>query len=260
MVGPISRSISNEWSSVRLRFLLVLSNSAGENVRAWRESLQNPMVEEKGNMSTIAVVQKNGMVAIAADQMTTQGSCKCPGPYKCNPTKIIRLRDSLIGVAGSTAHLRVMQSLAENHARKFDLSSVSTIFESFRRVHKLLVDDYYLLTKEDDNKQPYESNQLNLLIANRTGIYEVQGYREVIQYERFWSTGSGSDYAVGAMEAIYDSGDLSAQEIAERGVEVGCLFDDASGPPVEAYTMRLGSQRSKVERRTGPQARSAKRQ
>lgn len=206
-------------------------------------------------MSTIAVVQKKGIVAIAADQMTTQGSCKCPGPYKRHPTKIIRLGGSLIGVAGSTAHMRVMQSLAENHARKFDFSSVSAIFESFRRVHKLLVDDYYLLTKEDDNKQPYESNQLNLLIANHTGIYEVQGYREVIQYERFWSTGSGSDYAVGAMEAIYNNGDLSAQEVAERGVEVGCLFDDASGPPVESYTVRLGSHRSKIEKQTPPRAR-----
>jgi ATP-dependent protease HslVU (ClpYQ) peptidase subunit len=166
-----------------------------------------------------------------------------------NPTKIIRLGNSLIGVAGSTAHLRVVQSLAQNYSRKFDLGSVSAIFESFRRVHKLLVDDYYLLTKEDDNKQPYESNQLDLLIANRTGIYEVQGYREVIQYERFWSTGSGSDYAVGAMEAIYDNGDLSARQVAERGVEVGCLFDDASGLPVESHTILLGIHRSRGKKR-----------
>lgn len=200
-------------------------------------------------MSTITVVQKKGMVAMAADQMTTQGSCKCPAPYRHNPTKIIRLGDSLIGVAGSTAHQRVMESLANNHSRKFDLGSVSAIFESFRRVHRLLVDGYHLLTREDDSKQPYESSQLNLLIANRTGIYEVQGYREVIQYERFWSTGSGSDYAVGAMEALYDNGDLSAQQVAERGVEVGCQFDDASGPPVESYVIPLGSQRASMRRR-----------
>jgi ATP-dependent HslUV protease subunit HslV len=228
----------------------------------WVESFRNPRIEEKQNVSTITAVQKNGMVAIAADQMTTQGSCKCLGPYKSHPTKIIRLRDSFIGVAGSTAHMGVIRSLAENYARKFDLSSVSAIFESFRSIHKLLVDDYYLLTKEDDNKQPYESNQMNLLIVNSTGIYEVQGYREVIQYERFWSTGSGSDYAVGAMEAIYTNTDLSAQQVAERGVEVGCLFDDASGLPVESYAIRLRSTRSRPEepaRKASTKARRARR-
>jgi ATP-dependent HslUV protease subunit HslV len=190
-------------------------------------------------MSTITVVQKNGMAAIAADQMTTMGSCRCPGPYKSHPTKIIRLGDSLIGVAGSTAHIRVVQSLAKHHAKKFDFRSIDSVFETFRSIHKLLVDDYYLLTKEDDNEQPYQSSQLQLLIANRTGIYEVQGYREVIKYERFWATGSGYRFALGAMEALYSNDNLSAQQIAERGVEIACLFDDATGPPVESHTIRL---------------------
>ena len=190
-------------------------------------------------MSTITIVQKDGSAAIAADLMTKMGSCKCPARHKSHPTKIVRLGDSLIGVVGSTAHIRVVQSLARNHADRMNLCSVDAIFETFRSLHKLLVDDYHLLTKEDDDEQPYESSQMNLLIANSTGIYEVQGYREVTQFERFWATGSGRDFALGAMEAVYENKDLSAQHVAEQGVEAGCTFDAGSGPPVESHVISL---------------------
>jgi ATP-dependent HslUV protease, peptidase subunit HslV len=190
-------------------------------------------------MSTLTVVQKNGVAAIAADQMSKKGSCKCPAGYESHPSKIVRLENSFIGVVGSTAHIRVVQSLVKNHADKLDLNSVDSIFETFRGIHKLLVDDYYLLTKEDDDEQPYESSQLNLLIANSTGIYEVQGYREIMQYERFWAIGCGFRFALGAMEALYGARELSAQQIAERAVEIACLFDDASGLPVESHMIPL---------------------
>jgi len=118
-------------------------------------------------------------IAIAANQMTHMRPCEVHAEYKSRSSKIVQLGDSLIGVAGSTAHTRVVQSLANNHVDKFDLTSIDSIFETFRSIHKLLVDEYYLLTEEDDDEQPYQSNQLNLLIANSTGIYEVQSYREV---------------------------------------------------------------------------------
>jgi len=190
-------------------------------------------------MSTLTIVQKDGIAALAADQMTTRGSCKCPAEHKSFPSKIVRVGESWIGAAGSVAHIRVLRSLARYHADQFDLCSVDSIFETFRRLHRLLINDYYLLTKEDDDEQPYQSSHLSLLIANSTGIYEVEGYREVTQYERFWATGSGYDFAVGAMAALYDERDLSAREIAQRGVESGCRFDRGSGPPVEAYVVPL---------------------
>ncbi len=170
-------------------------------------------------MSSITVVQKNGFAAIAADQMSVKGSCRTPGEYDAEPTKIVQVGHSLIGVTGSTAHVLVVRSLANNHADKFDLTSTDSIFETFRSLHKLLVREYYLLTGEDDTEQPYQSSQLFLLIANATGIYEVEGYREVMKYTKFWAAGSGREYALGAMEALYGGVTLSAQQVAERGLK-----------------------------------------
>jgi ATP-dependent HslUV protease, peptidase subunit HslV len=99
-----------------------------------------------------------------------------------------------------------------------------------------------VLPEEDPRDgQPFQSNHLDVLIANHTGIYGVQGYREVTKYKRFWATGSGDCYALGAMQALYEDNSLSAQEVAERGVEAGCTFDKSSGFPIDSFSVRLKS-------------------
>ena len=190
-------------------------------------------------MTTLTVVQKQGVAAIAADTISTVGSLRLPAGFERGGSKIIPVDGSYIASAGSTAHGLVLKSLVRTRSEEFDLSSVDSIFETFRKLHRSLVDDYYVKTEEDDDDQEYESNQLHILVANSTGVYELGGDREVIQYERFWAIGSGNDYALGAMEALYDDPSLSAKEVAERGVQIGCQFDIYSGLPVESYEIKL---------------------
>lgn len=190
-------------------------------------------------MTVLTVVQKDGVAAIAADTMSTQGSTKLPAGFEREGSKIIPVNGSYIACAGSSANMLVLKSLVRNHAQEFDLSSVDSIFETFRKLQKVLVEDYYVKTEEDDEYQEYESNQLEMLIADGTGIYEHGSYREVIQLQRFWATGSGYRVALGAMEALYDDSHLSAKEIAERGVQIACLFDKNCGLPLESYEVQL---------------------
>ena len=190
-------------------------------------------------MTTLTVVQKDGVAAVAADTQITGGSVKCPPGFQRGGSKIVPVNGSYIAVSGSTANTLVLRSLVKNRAQEFDLSSGDSIFETFRKLHKTLVDDYYVKTEQDDDNQEYESNQLSILIAGGTGIYEQQSYREVIQFERFWATGSGYRFALGAMEALYDDASLSAVEIAEQGVRIACQFDVNSGLPIESYVVKL---------------------
>lgn len=189
-------------------------------------------------MTTIVAVRKNGVAAIAADTMSSQGSTSVPGRFRSRPTKIVPFGDSFLGVAGSTATIRVMESLARRHAESIRLHSIDAIFESFREMQATLIREYHLMTGEDDDEQPYESLQANLLIVNSSGIYELQSYREVIEYETFWATGSGYRFAIGAMEAMYETMS-DALAIAERAVEVACTFDCDSGLPVESHSVEL---------------------
>ncbi len=96
-----------------------------------------------------------------------------------------------------------------------------------------------MLTTEDDNDdQPYESSQMSGLIISKGGVYSFFSHREVTQYETFWAAGSGTDYALGVLDALYNS-DLDATSIAEAAVETACRFDSASGLPLESYQVEL---------------------
>ncbi|HEX5125860.1 MAG TPA: hypothetical protein VFW00_03890 [Rhodocyclaceae bacterium] len=190
-------------------------------------------------MTTLAVVRKNGFVAIAADGLTTFGDTRLPAEYKRENDKILNVADSWIGVCGSSAHHVVLGS-AFRELNDVRLDSREAVYETFRRLHPILKEHAYLNPKEDED-DPYESSQISCLIANASGIYGVYSYREVFAYERFWAAGSGKSFALGAMFAAYNS-QLPAEEIARLGVRGGIEFDTASSGPIVSYAVELSGQ------------------
>jgi len=184
-------------------------------------------------MSTLVAVRKNNTISIASDSMSTLGDTKVSAKYDAHPGKIIRVDDTYIGLVGSAAHMLVFSDLLQNHRDLCDFSSIPAIFKTFRKLHPKLKEEYFLLPQEEEF-QPYESTQIDALIANKHGIFGVQSYREVYEYKRFWATGSGWRYSLGAMFTSYES-ETSAKVIAEKGVAAGCEFDDGSGLPIESF-------------------------
>ncbi len=187
-------------------------------------------------MTTLTVVKKGEEVAIAADGLTTFGDTRLPRSYKGEHDKILDIAGAKIGICGSSAHHLVLLS-AFSKLEDIRLGSRMEVYETFRRLHPILKEHAFLNTKEDED-DPYESSQITALIANATGIYGVYSYREVFEFDRFWSACSGRSFALGAMHALYD-GDLSAAEIARAGVAAGIEFDTSSGPPIVVHEFKL---------------------
>ena len=188
-------------------------------------------------MSTITVVKKDGFVAIAADTLTKWGSGKDSAEYVVNHQKIFRLGDNFLGSTGSFSlklALRHYFSDAEHEAR---LNSVMDIFATWVTLHEKLKDSYFLKPDEDEDDS-VESTRIDVLIANPHGIFGVGSRRDVQEFSRFYSYGVGSDYAMGAMFAVYNS-ERSALEIARLGVEAAAEFDDATGLPILSHEIRL---------------------
>ena len=119
----------------------------------------------------------------------------------------------------------------------FALTSRAEVFDTFRKLHPKLKEQYRLNPKEED-ADPYESSQFTVLIANRHGLFGVYSYREVFEFERFWAIGSGRSFALGAMYAGYDKL-KTAREIASLGVAAGNEFDKNSAAPVRLHTIKL---------------------
>lgn len=185
-------------------------------------------------MTTIVAVKKNGVVAIAADTLTTFGNTRLPAALDASHDKILHCGDSYIGVCGSAAHHLVLANLLAKMP-DMQLNSKAEIFETFRKLHPILKEECFLNPKEDE-EDPYESSQITALIANASGIYGIYSMREVFEYTRYWAIGSGHEYALGALQQAYPRCDLAA-DAAQAAVEAGIAFDRNSDAPITLYTV-----------------------
>lgn len=188
-------------------------------------------------MSIIVVVRKGGEAAIAADTLQCDDSLKLTSGYVRNHEKIVRVGETLIGLAGWAVSQDIFESLVRHHSDELRFGSRAEVFETARRIHGIMKTEYHIDTNEEKD-QPVESSQLSMLIANARGLFEVDSYRTVSEYERYWALGSGRSLALGAMYTVYDRLD-SAAEIARIGVEAACEFDDGCGLPATVHTVRL---------------------
>mgnify|MGYP003449351771 FL=1 len=188
-------------------------------------------------MTTVCVVRKGGQLAIAADSLVTFGDTRLPHGYE-NNDKLFKVGDSYFGMSGTTAHFPVLRkALTALPKGELKLGSRDEVFDTFLKLHPKLKEQYFLNTKEED-ADPYESSQFTVLIANRQGLFGVYSYREVFEFERFWSIGSGRAFALSAMHAAYSRA-RSAGELARIGVAAGCEFDKNSAAPVRLHTIKF---------------------
>ena len=186
-------------------------------------------------MTTLVVVRKGDSVAIAADSLTTFGDTRLSAEHDRTYDKIVRHRDTYIGLCGSAAHQLVFESLFKSR-EDLDFSGRVEIFETLRKLHPVLKDQHFLNPKEEED-DPYESTQITALIANEHGIFGVYSMREVFEYSRFWAVGSGREFAIGAMNAMY-ARLKTAEAVARIGIEAGCEFDKNSSLPMSLYTLK----------------------
>ena len=188
-------------------------------------------------MSIICAAKKSGIVAISSDTQTNYGTLKVSAKHFRNMNKMFPINKSVVGIVGWVAISDMMEYLFLNDKKLFELNSRMEIYGTLLRLHEKMKNDFFIETKEDDD-QPVESSQLDALIVNKHGIFEISSYREVNEYQTFWAIGSGRRIGLGAMHALFDS-KASAKEIVEAGVRAGAEFDDSCGLPLKTRTMSL---------------------
>ena len=189
-------------------------------------------------MTVLAVVRKNNKVVIAADTATSYGSTLKDAEYKTNHDKIIRFKNTWFALTGFSMGKIMLKHALEDHGKDLSFDGLSDIYRSTLKLHKVFKDEYYLMTKNGGNAQPVESMQLHMLIANSSGIYEVTGDRNVSEVDRFWSAGSGSHFAIGAMHASYDRF-KDPMKIATAGIEAACRFNAHCRLPMTSHQCQL---------------------
>ena len=187
-------------------------------------------------MTTLVVVRKGDTAVIAADSLTTFGDTRLSDAFDASSRKMVHHGSTTIALCGSAAHQLVYENLFST-SKDLNFNSKAEIFETFRKLHAILKEQHYLNPKEEE-EDAYESTHITALLANPTGIYGIYSMREVFEFKRFWASGSGREYALGAMQAVYDSLG-SAEEVARVGVNAGATFDKNSSLPMHVETVKL---------------------
>ena len=190
-------------------------------------------------MSTVVVVRKGSSAVIGADTLAKFGSMNERPEYVVNHSKLVRCGDGWIGVVGHASLPLVLEHHLRGLKRPPKLDSVHRIFAFSLDLHDALKEDYHLLTRdEEEDSAPFESSQLDCLVATPGGLFGLYHMRSVHQYTRFYAIGSGGDFALGAMRAVYDSLDDPA-DVARAGLEAAADFDDSTGGPFELQRLTL---------------------
>ncbi|MDQ3180269.1 MAG: hypothetical protein M3Q33_07090 [Acidobacteriota bacterium] len=187
-------------------------------------------------MSTIVIVKKDGYAAIAADTLTTFGNTKESAEYIVNSEKIFKYRENFLGVTGSASLGIAVEDFLKQTKKKVSFQSAADIFRFGLLLHKELKENYFLRA---DDEEDFETFRGDILILNPKGIFGLSSYRYVQEFSKFYANGSGSEYALGALFALYNDTNKNCEEIARLGVEAGAEFDDASGLPITCYTIKL---------------------
>lgn len=188
-------------------------------------------------MSIVCAAIKDGVVAIACDSQSNFGSINVSADHSQNRNKLHTVNKSIIGVVGWHAVSDMIEHLIIHEKEIFQLNSRMEIFSTLLKLHAKMKDDYFIETREDDD-QPVESTQLDALIVNKHGLFEIGSYREVNEYKTYWAIGSGRRFALGAMHAVYNT-KTTARKIVEAGVKAAAEYDDGCGLPLITRTFKL---------------------
>jgi len=189
-------------------------------------------------MTTIAVVRKNGYVAIAADTMTKWGSGKETADYIVNHHKTFKVRDTVVAITGNTTFKAILTDYFARPKVIARFDTVHNIFKTWQTMHAILKDEYFL-NASPGSDDAVESTRMDVLLANKHGIFGVVAQRTVQEFSRFYAFGSGGDIAMGAMYAAYNDESRDAETIAKLAVEAAAEFDDGTGLPLTSYRIKL---------------------
>lgn len=189
-------------------------------------------------MTTIVAVRKNDYAAIAADTLTSFGNQKETADYVINHQKIIKYKENYLAMTGWGSMQHALEDFLLRSKKKISFNSPSEIYRASLLIHKELKEKYFLRA-EDSDSDSFETSRADILIMNPSGIFALTEYRYIQEFSKFFAYGSGGDYALGAMFAVYGDESKSAEDVAKIGIQAGAEFDEGTGLPMNYYTIKL---------------------
>jgi ATP-dependent protease HslVU (ClpYQ) peptidase subunit len=189
-------------------------------------------------MTTIAAAKKGKKLCIGCDSLTLFGNRKEKlDQLSQKKDKIIKYKSTYLGCSGAAVWTEVLDHYFKNSTLEYGFDTVETIYMEMSRLHKALKKDYFLTPRQGDD-DIFSSSEHLLLFINHHGIFEVDWMRNVRQYAHFAAIGTGDEYALGAMKAVYEN-ENDPQTIVRKGLEAAAKFDQKTEMPAFYHVLKV---------------------
>ncbi|MCZ6836700.1 MAG: hypothetical protein O7G85_13060 [Planctomycetota bacterium] len=183
-------------------------------------------------MSIVVAVKKNGRIVMAADTLSSFGEAEMSPTANSRTDKIYRFGSSILGSTGWAVYDDILSHYVSRHEMP-DLTTKTAIFSFFMQFWKDLHESYPFVNDQAINKEsPFGDLDSSFLFANANGIFKVSSDMCVSPFNQYYTIGSGSEYALGALYNLYDALDDPA-EIARYAVRTACQFDVHCGGEID---------------------------
>lgn len=186
-------------------------------------------VAPKSHMSVIAAVRKARRLVIAADSQDNFGDLR-PPPDNHSALKLREIDSAWIGCSGWAIYDDLLGHYLRKRSAKTALHSREDVFDFFLKFWRAIRTDYPFVNEQSrsEDKTPFADLDATFLIASPGGIFLVSSNMSVSSFAKYYAIGSGGDYALGALHALYD-GVSDPSELARRAIDAAKAYDSACG-------------------------------
>jgi ATP-dependent protease HslVU (ClpYQ) peptidase subunit len=188
-------------------------------------------------MSVIVAVRKGTQITIAADTQDNFGDLRPPADNH-EAIKLRPVGGAVLGASGWALYDDILEDYLERRPR-VSLRNRKEVFSFFVQFWKDLKKHYPFVNdqpgKESDS--PFANLDASFLVASPGGIFLVSSNMSVSDFRKYYAIGSGSDYALGAVHAVYDEV-KNPETIAERAVLAAIAYDNSCGGRIVSHTIK----------------------
>lgn len=180
-------------------------------------------------MSVIAAVRKGRRLVIAADSQDNFGDLR-PPPDNHSAFKLRQVNAAWLGSSGWAVYDDLFGHYLRKRSTRTNLNSREEVFDFFLKFWKAIRTDYPYVNEQsrDDDKTPFAELDATFLIGSPGGIFLVSSNMSVSMFSKYYAIGSGGDFALGAIHALYD--DIADPTVlAERGIAAAKAYDSGCG-------------------------------
>ncbi len=190
-------------------------------------------------MSIVLAVKKGNQIVVAADSQTNFGS-QIVTFDNHSVSKIRPIGKTLFASTGWSLYDNILDDFLERHGDQ-QLEDKKSIFAFFLKLWGEMKETYSLVNEQcNDDDSPFGDLDASFLVVNAGGIYHVSADMSVVDFQKYYAIGSGADYSLGALHALYEM-ESDPEAIARKAIKAAMAFNIYCGGDVQVNTVTVAA-------------------